>query len=394
MTSYDILRAFSGLDDTLVEESASGAAVPRSRPHLRRCLAVAACLAAVTAAGLTVWQWNRTPLSEAHGGNPLNSSLPPDGDKAETPALTTDTADADTETNAALSTDASTTGTQESSSRKAVGTGSGTGTAAAASSDTTQTELAVLSPWETLSLPEQFGTVVYQGVQYDSCVTAVEAQWIGEPLGSATLTGYDSINEVAHTAQAELYALNTLSRECAVALRFAGDDRYYAYAATGYQPQTLGDFIDALNLKETLTFGSVWQTNAVGAPGGSLTEYTGLSGEAAWRLLLSDVQAPAVSYNQVIEDEDCAAVMSVSVSLPLLGRENVSLSVTQNGYLTTNLLDTAHAFFIGREAVQQFTDYVAAHCETRVICFDATAPTTAETGAALVTAASSAYAPR
>ena len=47
----------------------------------------------------------------------------------------------------------------------------------------------------------------------------------------------------------------------------------------------------------------------------------------------------------------------------MLGYENISLGVTENGYLTTNILNTGKAFFIGAEKAQMFMDYVIENCE-------------------------------
>jgi hypothetical protein len=55
------------------------------------------------------------------------------------------------------------------------------------------------------------------------------------------------------------------------------------------------------------------------------------------------------------------AVMSCSIDVNVIGQRNISLSVTENGYLTTNILATEKRFFIGKAAVNRFVDYVLEH---------------------------------
>ena len=55
--------------------------------------------------------------------------------------------------------------------------------------------------------------------------------------------------------------------------------------------------------------------------------------------------------------------MEISVDIPILGYRNISCSLTEEGYLVTNILDTGKAFFIGKEKVQEFVNYIIANYE-------------------------------
>ena len=50
--------------------------------------------------------------------------------------------------------------------------------------------------------------------------------------------------------------------------------------------------------------------------------------------------------------------MGISTNVDILGFNNISLSVTEDGYLTTNILATGKAFYIGEEKVQTFINFV------------------------------------
>ena len=128
----------------------------------------------------------------------------------------------------------------------------------------------------------------------------------------------------------------------------------------GYRPATLKDFIDDLNLTETLSFGSIYyewmQENGEIAH----IEFKNLNDAVVWNMLLSDTSLECVEFsgNDILING-----MSISVSIPLLGYENISLGVTENGYLTTNILNTGKAFFIGAKKAQMFMEYVIENCE-------------------------------
>ena len=55
--------------------------------------------------------------------------------------------------------------------------------------------------------------------------------------------------------------------------------------------------------------------------------------------------------------------MSINVFIPVLGYENISLSVTEDGYITTNILDTGKAFYIGEDKTDMFIEYVLNNCQ-------------------------------
>ena len=52
------------------------------------------------------------------------------------------------------------------------------------------------------------------------------------------------------------------------------------------------------------------------------------------------------------------SVMDISIDVNIISYRNISLSVTDSGYLQTNILDTLKSFYIGEDAVQAFVDYV------------------------------------
>ena len=216
----------------------------------------------------------------------------------------------------------------------------------------------------------------YAGKRYTVGSSALPDEYVGERLGSTVLQGSDMYliaedRYVTATANAEIFRIQGISGSCALALRVGEDPVCFPYVNSWYAPSTLGQFIEDLDLANTLSFGPVYGGNNniiyVGRPtgsGGNSAAFTGLPAEAAWSILLSDGSAKAVKYDSV---EPSGILYDISVNLSRLGYHNVSMAVTADGYLTTNLLDTGKAFYIGRDAVKAFADYMEASFEAREI---------------------------
>ncbi len=77
-------------------------------------------------------------------------------------------------------------------------------------------------------------------------------------------------------------------------------------------------------------------------------------------MLLSN--ADAVNEYSDLDNEQPEKLLDLCVSVPILGYENISLSIHEDGYLITNILSTGKKFFVGEENTQAFVDYVLKEC--------------------------------
>ncbi len=236
----------------------------------------------------------------------------------------------------------------------------------------TESDIAIVPRWEDLTICEQFPTVAYHNKNYNCKNGKVPAQDIGDNLGSATLTGYDTYTKKAYTQNATLYAINTLSQECAIAVQFEGTTDYYAYSNAYYSPKTLGNFIEDLNLKEIISLGSVWYEDSYSDKEGNFyydtIEFPNVEDETIWNMLFSDTSLKNIYHDTLVYHK----IMTISVDIPILGYKNIGCSVTEEGYLVTNILDTGKAFEIGKEKVQEFVNYILDNYEGyKIIYVDA-----------------------
>jgi len=118
-----------------------------------------------------------------------------------------------------------------------------------------------------------------------------------------------------------------------------------------------------LSLKENLTFVFFGGTQMKNGKVICDVEYTNVDKAKVWELLFSDTAAKAVKDYDSMYFERAA---DIAIDLKLLGYENISLAVTRDGYLTTNILDTGKAFYIGKPAAEKFLSYLEKDCKTTI----------------------------
>ena len=214
--------------------------------------------------------------------------------------------------------------------------------------------------WDDMTVTQKFPYLSFNGYEYSTADRTVPEESAGKKITSATLTGTDSRTGKTYAVNGEIYEITGISKNCAVSIKFEGYKELYVCRNSGYRPETLGQLTDDLNLRETLTFGKAYATVKKGDTY-TETEYSGLDGEKVWEMLLSDRELKNVKdYDSMNFGKE---LISVSINIELLGYENISLAVTEDGYLTTNILDTGKAFFIGKEKAENFAEYVSENCK-------------------------------
>ncbi len=209
-------------------------------------------------------------------------------------------------------------------------------------------EIAVIPHWEDKTLAERFPEATFGGSTYIVTNHTMEPQFVEKRLGSVTVHGEDIYTDTTHTTTAVLYAVKDIAQRCAVAVQYEGSNAYHAAITAWYTPKTLGQFVEDLSLEHTLEVGAIYVDR-------SNTPHDHLLSKAdVFRLLCDDLLLP-----NVYEDRHWyKPVLSMSVGIPVLGIENVSMAVTADGYLFTNLLRTGKAFFIGTDRVEALFRHV------------------------------------
>ena len=226
----------------------------------------------------------------------------------------------------------------------------------------TPTDTAVIPKWNEMSISQQFNEVEYNNSKYSSRITKISNNNILKNIGNATLTGYDTYTETTYNKKAELYSIKDIEEKCAIAIIFEGDTDYYVYVNSYYRPTTLGEFTKDLNLEEIISFGTIyynyWDEDLQEDIN---VEFYGVDNKIIWQKLFNNKNLENIYSDNDTEkytSERFSQSIGISVDIPLLGYKNISVSLTDKGYLLTNILDTGKGFYIGEDKVQEFLDYI------------------------------------
>lgn len=221
-------------------------------------------------------------------------------------------------------------------------------------------EDSILPRWEELGISQQYNELIFNGKTYYGTIKKINKDKLGASVGREALSGQDNYTQEIKHKDGTIYSINGITIECVVAVQFNDDGDYYVYRNSYYKPNTLGQLIRDLNLRNNMSFGSVWYNYQKGDGENVTIEFVDLQNSVVWNMLLKDESIVNVkNYDSICFN----SLMSVSVNIPVLGYENISLSVSDNGYITTNILDTGKAFYIGKDKVNAFVDYVLKNCK-------------------------------
>ena len=224
--------------------------------------------------------------------------------------------------------------------------------------DNAEIAIGVVPTWEYRSITEKFSSLEFLENSYSSRHTKIESTLIGESLGTAVLKGYDTYAEKEHSIGARIYKVKDLPEKCVIAIQFENDTDYYVYINAYYRPETLGQFIEDLNLKETVEFGSVWYEYSYRDEQDNYNheniEFPDVTDEIIWQMLFDNLTASNIHNDYEVHKR----IMSISVNMPLFGYEKISVSICEDGYITTNIFDTGKTFYIGKDKVDAFVNYI------------------------------------
>ena len=230
----------------------------------------------------------------------------------------------------------------------------------------TTPEIGKIPRWEDMEIYDQYSEIIINDLQYQAGKGEVSAEQLGAELGTITAKGWDSYakftgEDANRYCNATVYEIQNISVECAVAVQYTGTNTCYSAVNDSYRPDTLGQFTKDLDLENTLVVH--WASYEYQKPlsGAVSVRFENLDTDMVWDLLLSNDSATN-EYDDLDFDQP-QEILGICVSVPLLGYENISISVRENGYIITNILSTGKMFYVGEENTQSFVDYVLRECD-------------------------------
>lgn len=226
-----------------------------------------------------------------------------------------------------------------------------------ANDETTLTAAAEICPekkWDEKESNEKYTELSFNGKTYLSTGMKAGKTEIGTKLGPAKAKGFDSYTDKIYETDCEVYTVGTFKSDFLVAVKFDSDDKYYTYKAEDWFPSDLRDFTETLNFSENIKIDSdiILSSNSdVSASQIKLHENEALP-NTVYRLLEACGKAKALEYTSDNMAKDGERILEFGVSSPLLSRYSLFLTISEDGYIMTNLVDVGVSFFVGKEAVK------------------------------------------
>lgn len=214
-------------------------------------------------------------------------------------------------------------------------------------------EAVIIPRWDERTLSTQFMEFDLNGIDYNTKDHIIEGYHIGDILGTVTMEGQDVYEDKIHSINAEVFSINDISSECTVAVKFNGYDNYYVYINREYSPATLGELVDALKLNDTISFGALTPDSRT-----FVTDYD--------KSLISGLLNEYRDCSTQFDDISHRRLFSVSASVDMLGINNKSFAITEDGYITTNIMERGYAFYIGTDKAQEIADRIGIDSIERV----------------------------
>lgn len=226
-------------------------------------------------------------------------------------------------------------------------------------------DTAIVKRWDEKSIKEKYPSVKYndkyytlRSIFYDS----TDLKYVGEKIGTGEAKGYDFYEDIYHYQNVEVYNILKVNNDVSIAIKFPYDDNYYSYSYCHYDFGNIGNLIDAINLYEYATFGSV-SYRYTASDGKHYTIYF----DNVDRNMIIDTFFGDRSISIINSNPNFVSKSySFGISIEALGRNNLSLTVFPDGKVLTNVFDYGRVFDIGEKG-QQFLDYLNKNCEGYVI---------------------------
>jgi len=221
-------------------------------------------------------------------------------------------------------------------------------------------------PWTERMNPDRYKVTEYGGCKYTTRLILVHEEHVGEKLGEGRVSGYDSYKEEAHELTVPVYAIRGIDPNVGVCVTFPDEPgRAYAYTDFSYVPKDLKDFVDTLSLRETMTTGLVYMGEYTRE--GQIV-YEDVPTSLIWDILLDDTSVVNGGSDQYTTAD---RVLSIATSVDLIGCHNLSISLTADGFLCTNVPDwTGKSFRIGAEKVQRFVQEIEKNYQGYLYIYD------------------------
>ncbi len=218
--------------------------------------------------------------------------------------------------------------------------------------------------WDEKTVYEQYTMLEMEGIDFVGRGREIDSVNVGEKISKQTLSGVaehpSDFPQGLRYKMFEVYEIKNVSPSRLVAVLMEG--RYYVFKSEKYDPPaTFGEVLDEYGLSSTLELARFTKKDM-----DKDEQYFSLTDDAyIWEVLTSCRNAEKVNtdnWNRYDRN-----YISFTATSDMLGVYKKGMTVTEDGYLWTNMFDYAYLYYIGEDASEKIISYVMSHStETKV----------------------------
>lgn len=210
--------------------------------------------------------------------------------------------------------------------------------------------------WEYKTVYEKYVSMNFDGKEYRTRASTVDADLLGNVLGTCTAQGYDIYTEQTYTEMFEVREIKGVSRECLVAVGMDGG--YYVFMRDSREvPSTFGKVLDAYDLPQTLNLSRFTVSKGYDDVG----YYQIKDDSVIWQILSRCRDAKRVVDSDIWERDRSYLVFTATSEA--LGTYKMAFLVTKDGYIWTNIFEYSYVYFIGEDAAGEIIDWARSNAE-------------------------------
>lgn len=212
---------------------------------------------------------------------------------------------------------------------------------------------AIIWPWEYLTESEKSYKTEIDGIKYDkNSGNPLSEEYIGDKIGTCTITGYDELSDEQPTLTADAYTLKNINKTEFIAVKIA--DEYYPFKNAVYNPpMTLGELFRRIDISKFFKL----ERFSENSDGPDANHYILNDDAYIWEVLSAYKDSTFVDENDVYWHPYERDFISFTISSDSLGIYKHSLLITDDGYLKTNAFDWGYLYYIGEEASEKIISY-------------------------------------
>lgn len=207
----------------------------------------------------------------------------------------------------------------------------------------------------TIFIPESYSYIkLSDGSRYDRINREISPDLVSELTGNDSITHTLTDLEIDIIRKFEIYTLKDISSDALIAVKYEEQENYILYSYSKYDPKNLGEFIDDINLWNTINFSTTAYCYDY-TDRSQIMKYDSLDSEIIKNILLSSTEAEHYLPNEIFPQKK---LIEIGLYMPGYISPAPCFVIYENGYIMTYLLYYGHYFNIGENKTTELLTYI------------------------------------